>query len=149
MKCCIIIVVMSANNVQHTNAYEHTVFPWVIEVGPTCQLFHVFCTTWFPTIHSAMMRKGGSTIEPLKVLTSQKLPQLMLVTYYYYYTAWCLIKKAILRFWLKQTERRTESEGKEWVLMFPGGVSNWEWERGDGACRSGQHSGDPARFASD
>lgn len=55
----------------------------------------------------------SNTKEPLKLLTSRRLPQLTLVTYYYYYTAWCLIKKTILRLWLEQTERRTESEGKE------------------------------------
>lgn len=71
-----------------------------------------------------------STKEPLKVLTSRRLPQLMLVTYHYYYTAWCLTEKTILRLWLGQTERRTESEGKEWVLMFPGGVKT-ENERGE------------------
>lgn len=71
-----------------------------------------------------------STKEPLNVLTSRRLPQLMLVTYYYYYTAWWLIKKTILRLWLGRTERRTESEGKEWVSMFPGGVKT-ENERGE------------------
>lgn len=76
------------------------------------------------------MRTGGSTKEPFKVLTSRRLPQLTLVTYYYYYTAWCHIKETILRLWLEQTERRTESEGKEWVLMFPGGVEA-ENERGE------------------
>lgn len=29
----------------------------------------------------------------IDILTSRRLPQLRLVTYYYYYTAWCLIKK--------------------------------------------------------
>lgn len=44
----------------------------------------------------------------------------------------CLVpyKKTVLRLWLEQTERRTESEGKEWVLMFPEGVKA-ENERGD------------------
>lgn len=65
------------------------------------------------TVNAALMGKGGSTKEPLKALTSRWLPQLKLVTYYYYYTAWSLVKKTLLRLWLEQTERRTESEGKE------------------------------------
>lgn len=109
---------MSANDVQHITVCEDTVFSRLYEVGPTCQLFHVFCTIQF----SYYSFSYTSTKEPLKVLTSRRLPQLTLVTYYYYYTAWCLIKETILRLWLERTERRTESEGKEWVSMFPGGV---------------------------
>lgn len=65
------------------------------------------------SINAAQMRKGGSTKEPLKVLASRQLPQLTVVTYYYYYCAWSLVKTSILRLWPEQTDRRTESEGKE------------------------------------
>ena len=101
-------------------------FPWAYEVGLSSQLFHVFCSLHF----SYYSFSSGSTKEPFKVLTSRRLPQLTLITYYYYYAAWCLIKKTILRLWLERMERRTESEGKEWVSMFPGGVKT-ENERGE------------------
>lgn len=65
------------------------------------------------SINAAPMRKGGSTKEPLKVLALRRLPQLTVVTYYYYYRAWSLVKTSILRLWPEQMERRTESEGKE------------------------------------
>lgn len=100
------------------------IFSWAHEVGLASQLFHVFCSLHF-SYYSFI---SGSTKEPFKVLTSRRLPQLTLIPYYYYYAAWCLIKKTILRLWLQRTERRTESEGKEWVSMFPGGVKTEnEW----------------------
>lgn len=87
------------------------------DAGPTCNLFHVLCTAQFWWAKAA--QKSHSKL----------LPQLTPVTSYYYYYYYCaarnLTKKTILRLWLERTERRTESEGKEWVSEFPGGVKTW------------------------
>lgn len=117
--------------------HEDTVFP--LSVWGRSNMSVIPCFLYYSvSINAAPMRKGGSTKEPLKVLALRRLPQLTVVTYYYYYCAWSLVKTSILRLWPEQTERRTESEGKEWASSFPGGVKTWEWERGEGAQRSGQ-----------
>lgn len=58
------------------------------------------------------MREEGSTEEPFKAVTTTE-PVTFSYYYYYYYTAWSLAEKTILRLWLQQTDRTTESEGKE------------------------------------
>lgn len=115
-----------------------SLFPGFYDVDPTCQLFHVLCTTQFWWGKKAAQKSH-----------SKRLPQPTPVTSYYYYcyycAAWSLAKKTILRLWLERTERRTESEGKEWVSAFPGGEKTWgmrgeteqKWEESWGAGQAG------------
>lgn len=111
-------------------------FAGFYDVDPTCQLFRVLCAAQF-------WRKAAQKSH------SKHLPQLTPVTSYYYCyyycAAWSLVKKTILRLWLERTERNTESEGKEWMSAFPGGVTTWgmrgekkqKWEESWGAGQIG------------
>lgn len=89
-----------------------------------------------------------STKEPLNALTSRRLPQLMLVTYYYYYTAWCLIKKNHGEALAWEDGEKNWVRGERVTVDVPRKRSKMENKRrgvGVKAGRSGQHCGDTAR----
>lgn len=72
------------------------------------------------SLYGSILMRKGSTEEPFKALTTTNACNILLLLL----LLRCL-KKTILRLWLERTERRTESEGKEWVSAFPGGVTTW------------------------
>lgn len=113
------------------------------------------CLLYYSVPRRSSLKRNGGTVEstkgPLKLLTSRRLPQLTLVTYYYYYSGWCPIKK-------NHSEALARADGeKNWVrgervsadvprrskkkLRMREGRWSIQW-------RSGQHYGAPARFGS-